>query len=492
MLRSALLITRTAMTLALATMADVARGPAADTGTRTDTARALNTSWATVPLFAHFRIANFTEEDVATMGATLRSATVQGTLFGGVSGERQAAEVRRMLAPAGTPTFIYRNLYYSQPWDHSNAAMKAHPSWQLDGPDGKPLNPEGKLVYNMTEAAVQAFYTSCIANLSILQGIDGAFGDSGCGKRPAWMPGSQQALFAQGQQAAAAASQAALAKRGGVFIQNCPYLPKGPAGVAPDPWPAGVQGVMYESWCSDFLTGEGGGPGVASFCRDEILEVLSGPAAWGNGSIIQARYYLSGHNGADPRFGAVAFMVAAYPGAFFGASAGWDWAGDFSRQSSAPWAKQRLGLAGAQTHPRMLDHKGCGWARTFDSGATVFLNLCFARGHPMSAHAVWADNTTWPASLGAARAAAVVASHRERVGAADKSPALPAGFALHPLPLPVSAPSGRRAAPTAGGAATAMATAVDGGRTSRCSVGARVRGTLVVGPDGSLNCLVRA
>ena len=69
---------------------------------------------------------------------------------------------------------------------------------------------------------------------------------------------------------------------------------------------------MYR-WGFEMRTGVGG-PGTAEWCRKEVLYTLSGPAAWKNNSVIQARYYLNGHNKADPRFGAVAFMIAGYPG----------------------------------------------------------------------------------------------------------------------------------------------------------------------------------
>jgi hypothetical protein len=77
--------------------------------------------------------------------------------------------------------------------------MRANPSWQLKGRDGKPINPEGKLAMNMTIAAVVAFYSGAIANLSAEGWVDGAFGDSGCGERPAWLPPEQQDAFASGQ-----------------------------------------------------------------------------------------------------------------------------------------------------------------------------------------------------------------------------------------------------------------------------------------------------
>lgn len=109
---------------------------------------------------------------------------------------------------------------------------------------------------------------------------------------------------------------------------------------------------------------------------------------------MQARYYLSGHNGGDPRFGAIAFMIAGYPGALFGASADWNWAGDWEKLLGAPWTGKALGTPGP---PRMLDPAGCAWNRTFASGASAFVNLCFGKGHPKEAHVIWADGTTWPA-----------------------------------------------------------------------------------------------
>eukprot|EP00039_Didymoeca_costata_P013863 m.217500 g.217500 ORF g.217500 m.217500 type:complete len:82 (+) comp15887_c0_seq2:871-1116(+) len=65
--------------------------------------------------------------------------------------------------------------------------------------------------------------------------------------------------------------------------------------------------------------------------------MLAGPAAWKNGSIVQIRYYLSGHNKEDPRFGVIAAMVSAFEGLLVGASTNWWWDGDWQRQSLAPW-----------------------------------------------------------------------------------------------------------------------------------------------------------
>mmetsp|Transcript_8274 Transcript_8274/g.24571 ORF Transcript_8274/g.24571 Transcript_8274/m.24571 type:complete len:443 (-) Transcript_8274:125-1453(-) len=416
-----------------------------------------NTSLSTIPLFAHFRYANFSPSDLALMETTLRMVTVQGTVYRNLSGEAQAGAMRHMLQ---LPVIVYRNLYYAEPWDASTAVVRDTPAWQLRGADGKPLNPEGKFVYNITMPRVQQFYTQVVANLSAAGQVDGAFADSGCGVRPAWLPSIEQADFAAGQLATAAASQRTLDGSGGIFIQNCPYVPRNPTGAGSDPWPAGVRGSMYESWCSDFQTGVGG-PSSAEWCRYEILYLISGPASWHNGSVIQARYYLSPHNSHDPRFGAIAFLVAAFPGAFFGASTDWWWDGDWQRQSLASWASQPLGTPGP---PQMLDKSGCGWSRSFGSGARVFVNLCYGKGHPLEAHAVWADNSTWPPELGVAAADARVARHVsvDRWGDFPHGRGLPAGVAV------------RRAAPEEATANLCRSTA-----------------TLVLGVDGAAKCMSR-
>lgn len=166
--------------------------------------------------------------------------------------------------------------------------------------------------------------------------------------------------------------------------------------------------------------------------RYEILYTISGPAGWKNHSVIQARYYLSPHNRNDPRFGAIAFMICGYPGAYFGASTDWWWKGDWETQSMSDWAHQPLG---DPDPAQMLDKAGCGWSRRFASGARVFVNLCFANGHPMEAHAVWADNTTWPASLGADAAFARVSSYQTQRQWSDEpvDQRLPAPYVLHPI-----------------------------------------------------------
>ena len=125
---------------------------------------------------------------------------------------------------------------------------------------------------------------------------------------------------------------------------------------------------MIESWCSDF---QPGGAGVAAFCRDELLEALA-LSGWGNVT-LQARYYLNKHNAYDPQFGLAAFLVAAWHGAFFGASVDWGWTGDWENLLKWPWAAYAPGEP--LQPPQMLDREGCAWARAFPH-ANVSIDLC--------------------------------------------------------------------------------------------------------------------
>jgi len=61
----------------------------------------------------------------------------------------------------------------AEPEDASAKVVAAHPDWQLKDANGKPLNPAGKLVYNMSVPAVQQFYADSIGNLSDLGWVDG-------------------------------------------------------------------------------------------------------------------------------------------------------------------------------------------------------------------------------------------------------------------------------------------------------------------------------
>jgi hypothetical protein len=84
-------------------------------------ARQLSTNWSTIPLFGHFRMGNFTAADLALMDTSLQSVTVQGTLYGGLSGEQQAQHMRDALT---LPVLIYRNLYGLHTRVHSRAPLR--------------------------------------------------------------------------------------------------------------------------------------------------------------------------------------------------------------------------------------------------------------------------------------------------------------------------------------------------------------------------------
>lgn len=349
--------------------------------------------WKAVPLFAHFRYANFTAEEYAAMQDSFRLITVQGTWFGSLSGEMQA---ERMRANVNRTIIFYSNGYFAEPYDDYFSNVSSHDSWQLRDADGTILKPEGKLVYNMTVPAVPEFWADVVSGVVARGYADGGFCDKCCGEQPSWMTAEQQQAYAAAQWEAQALSQQKIgADR--LMVSNCPFLLKDPTGHS-ELWPAGVRGTMYQSWCSDFLTGQGGGEN-SLYCRDEVMSMLAGPAAWQNGSVALARYYLSGHNGEDPRFGAVAFLIAAFDGAFFGASTDWNWSGDWDRIAlpRPDWTTQPLGQPAP---PVMLDSSGCSWNRSFASGASAFVNFCMHPGHPKQAIVHWADGTTWPSEGG--------------------------------------------------------------------------------------------
>jgi hypothetical protein len=107
---------------------------------------------------------------------------------------------------------------------------------------------------------------------------------------------------------------------------------------------------MLESWCSDF---QPKGTGPAAWCRAELVEAVLLGAPGAPQSWLQARYYLNGANKGDPQFGLAAFLIGAFPGAFFGASVNWEWAGDFENLLNWPWAGLPLGEP--RTPPTMND-----------------------------------------------------------------------------------------------------------------------------------------
>ncbi len=98
---------------------------------------------------------------------------------------------------------------------------------------------------------------------------------------------------------------------------------------------AGVNGEMLEEWCSDFNPG---GAGPADWCRAELVEavVLGHGAGTVNQTFMQAHTHLAGVNGRNPEFGLAAFLIAAWPGAFFGASTNWEWEGTLRTSSTGP------------------------------------------------------------------------------------------------------------------------------------------------------------
>jgi hypothetical protein len=135
----------------------------------------------------------------------------------------------------------------------------------------------------------------------------------------------------------------------------------------------GVNGEMLEEWCSDFNPG---GAGPADWCRAELVEAVvlgHGASTVNKTFFMQAHTHLSGVNGRNPQFGLAAFLIAAWPGAFFGASTNWEWAGDFENLLNWPWASLPLGEP--KTPPTMTDPSGCAWTRVY-ANATSEVNLC--------------------------------------------------------------------------------------------------------------------
>jgi len=199
-------------------------------------------------------------------------------------------------------------------------------------------------------------------------GVEGGFGDSGCGGAPpAWFNATRAAAFGAGQRQAHALATAALAAlpSPGAYIANCPILPRNG-----DPQLPGVNGEMIESWCSDF---QPKGTGPALWCKAELVEAVLLGGRGANQTFLQARYYLNGANGGNPQFGLAAFLIAAWPGAFFGASRDWTWAGDWSALLDWPWASYPLGAPTGP--PTMADPAGCAWTRVY-ANATSEVNVC--------------------------------------------------------------------------------------------------------------------
>jgi hypothetical protein len=358
-----------------------------------------------VPLFAHVRWANFSASDLAGL-ARFRSVTIQVEPDAPIPCEAQAVDARAKLRGAGSPVpvLFYTNLFYSEPNCVYNAAVTAAPWLWLNDSSGAPYMPGGRRTFDLSAPGAPAWWATHVAGAA---GVDGGFGDSGCGGAPSWLNASHAAAFAAGQAAAhAAATASAWGDGGGLWVANCPVLPQ-----IGDKYIPGTRGEMIESWCSDFYPGGGG---TASFCRDELLEAVA-LSGWGNMS-LQARYYLNSHNGYNPEFGLAAFLIAAWPGAFYGASRDWDWAGDWEALLAWPWASRAPGNATGP--PKMLDPDGCGWAREY-AGANVTVNLCAKH---FFAQILWAGNaTTEEGATGGASAASI--GERGRAAAPPARPA---------------------------------------------------------------------
>jgi hypothetical protein len=330
-----------------------------------------------VPLFAHVRWANFSAAEVTQL-ARFRSVTVQVEPDAPLPCEAQAADVRAKLRAAGSPipVLFYTNLFFSEPNCAYNAAVAENPWLWLNSSSGDPYLPGGRYTFNMAVPGAPAWWVAHVAGAA---GVDGGFGDSGCGSAPAWLNNTSRTAFTAGQAAAhAGATYAAWGNGsdGNLWVANCPILP-----AIGDEYIPGTRGEMIESWCSDFFPG---GSGTASFCRDELSEAVV-LGAWGNVT-LQARYYLNRHNAYNPEFGLAAFLVAAWPGSYFGASVDWDWAGDWEKLLAWPWASRAPG--NATSPPRMLDPDGCTWAREY-SRANVTVGFC---GKHLSAQILWANN----------------------------------------------------------------------------------------------------
>ena len=321
--------------------------------------------WRSVPLFAHVRWANFSASDLAGL-RRFRSVTVQVEPDAPLPCEAQARDVQAKLggANASTPTFFYGNVHFAEPNCAYFREVAANPWLWLNDSTGKPVMPAGRYCWDFSVPGAAQWWAD---HVILAAGVEGGFGDSGCGEPPSWFNASRAAAFSAGQIQAHALATAGLAAlpNPGVYIANCPILPRNG-----DPPLPGVHGEMLESWCSDF---QPRGAGPAAFCRAELVEAVLLGAPTAPQTFMQARYYLNGANAGNPQFGLAAFLIAAWPGAFFGASSNWDWAGDWERLLAWPWASIELGAPVGP--PTMGDPSGCAWTRVY-ANATSEVNVC--------------------------------------------------------------------------------------------------------------------
>ena len=324
--------------------------------------------WATVPLFAHIRWANLSESDLRQL-SRFRSATIQVEPDAPLPCEAQAADIQRKLKAlnSSTKTFIYGNVHTTEPNCNYHKLVAENPWMWLNDSAGKPVMPAGRYEWDFSVPGVSQWFAQ---HVIMAPGVEGGFGDSGCGEGgPAWFNASRAAAYAQGQKEAHATATALLANASagdpGTYIANCPILPKNG-----DPPIPGVNGQMLESWCSDF---QPKGTGPAQWCRAELVEAVQLGARGAPQTFLQARYYLNGANQGNPQFGLAAFLVAAFPGAFFGASRDWDWAGDWDKLLAWPWASAPVGEP--KGPPTLGDPTGCAWTRVY-ANVTSEVNVC--------------------------------------------------------------------------------------------------------------------
>jgi len=278
--------------------------------------------------------------------------------------EAQAADVQARLGSveANTVTLMYGNVFFAEPNCAYFSEVAATPWLWLNDSTGQPYKPAGRFTFDLRDPRGPAWWASHVISAA---GVSGGFGDSGCGRAPAWLNASAQEAFAAAQlETHAVATSAVNVTTGGLYVANCPIVPA----INDKPLP-GVRGEMIESWCSDFAPGSSG---PASFCRDELVEAVVLAAA-PNRTWLQARYYLNKENALNPEFGLAAFLVAASEGSYFGASRDWDWSGDWQNLLAWPWANRSLGPPSGP--PTMSDKTGCAWSRAYQN-ATSEVNVC--------------------------------------------------------------------------------------------------------------------
>eukprot|EP00992_Anisonema_acinus_P006146 TRINITY_DN19883_c0_g1_i1.p1 TRINITY_DN19883_c0_g1~~TRINITY_DN19883_c0_g1_i1.p1 ORF type:complete len:356 (-),score=68.20 TRINITY_DN19883_c0_g1_i1:18-1040(-) len=311
-------------------------------------------NWTILPRFMHVRFfGNWTASQLDSL-TRVRMITIQP--YQGGWGEDQVSWSRAQIHSINPiiPVLLYYNVWYSEPIYRANLIVRNHSGWWLNDTSGHPLQPGGRYVFDMRQAGARDFWVSVLAGAVAAGWSDGGFGDNACGSSPSFLNTSEQTRFRAGQLRVQAATQDALGAA--PYIQNCP-----------DPAP-GVQGVMFENFCSDF-----GPHSHAKLCLDHIRAIQSYEARH---LVIQTRFHLNSFNNHNPIFGIAAFLIAAYEGTYFGASVNWNLDGDWDRM--VPAYTKALGppMEAAQSAD------GCTWTRRFEH-ATAEALLCngIARVH---------------------------------------------------------------------------------------------------------------